>query len=114
MSRILTQDGSVIVSEVLFAETLFARMKGLLGRKNLPANTGMIIRPCQSIHMWFMQFPIDVAFLNSELRILKIVPNLRPWKIAIAPRKTTTVLETAAGTLQNCSIGDTLFIKKEI
>jgi uncharacterized membrane protein (UPF0127 family) len=109
MSRILTKDGSVVVSEVLFAETLSARMRGLLGRKNLPANTGMIIRPCQSIHMWFMQFSIDVAFLDADLTVLKIKRNLRPWQLAFAPRGTVCVLETAAGVLRNISSGTRIF-----
>jgi len=113
MSRILTKDGSLIVSEVLFAETLYARMRGLLGRKNLPANTGMIIRPCQSIHMWFMQFPIDVAFLDADLTVLKIKRNLRPWQLAFAPHGTICVLETAAGTLQHVTPNTPLFIEEK-
>jgi uncharacterized membrane protein (UPF0127 family) len=110
MSRILIQDENktVLLEELILAETLSARLRGLLGRSSLPEATGMLIRPCRSIHMWFMRFPIDAAFLDEELRVLKISRNLRPWQLAFAPRKTHCVLETAASGLKKVAIGDRL------
>ncbi len=108
MSRILTTDGSVVVSRVVYAETLSARLRGLLGRASLAEDTGLLIRPCGSIHMWFMRFPIDAAFLDRDLRVLKIVHNLRPWQMALAPNQTYCVLETAAGALTHLSTGEQL------
>ena len=110
MSRILIQDGSdtVLLGNVILAESLSARMCGLLGRGSLPPDTGMLIRPCRSIHMWFMRFPIDAAFLDRDMRVLKIARNLRPWQLALAPNQTYCVLETAAGVLANLSLGDQL------
>ncbi len=101
MSRILIQDGSdtVLLGNVILAESQSARMRGLLGRDSLPTDIGMLIRPCRSIHMWFMRFPIDVAFLDHEMQVLKVSRNVRPWHLAFAPGKTHCVLETAAGVL---------------
>ena len=112
MSRILIQDEnkSELLEQVISAETPAARMRGLLGRSSLPAGTGMLIRPCRSIHMWFMRFAIDAAFLDAELRVLKISRNLRPWQLALAPRKTHCVLEAAAGTLAKAAVGDQLIL----
>lgn len=110
MSRILIQDekDTVLLDEVIPAETTAARMRGLLGRSALPEKTGLLIRPCRSIHMWFMRFAIDAAFLSEDLRVLKVVHNLRPWQLAFAPRKTHGVLETSAGVLKGLSPGDQL------
>ena len=108
MSRILTKDGEVVVSQVILAETLPARLRGLLGRAALAEGTGMLIRPCRSIHMWFMRFPIDAAFLDRDMAILKIARNLRPWQLAFAPPGTVCVLETAAGGMADLGIGDPL------
>jgi uncharacterized membrane protein (UPF0127 family) len=108
MSRILMNDGTVLVEPVIYAETMAERMRGLLGRNSLPAGTGMLIRPCRSIHMWFMRFPIDAAFLDHELRVLKIARTLRPWQLAVAPAGTRCVLETAAGALTRLSLGEQL------
>lgn len=97
-----------MVSQVVYAESLSARLRGLLGRTALPEDTGMLIQPCRSIHMWFMRFPIDAAFLDKELRVLKIVRHLRPWQMAFAPPQTQCVLETAAGVLAGLQPGDQL------
>lgn len=110
MSRILMNEGMVEVGHVLFAETTAERMKGLLGRAGLERNTAMLIRPCRSIHMWFMRFSIDAAFLDAELHVLKIAHNLKPWQLAFAPGKTTAVLETASGVLEYVQPGDTLIL----
>ncbi len=108
MSRILTTDGSVVVSQVVYAESLPARLRGLLGRASLAEDTGLLLRPCGSIHMWFMRFPIDAAFLDRDLRVLKIARNLRPGQLALAPKHTHCVLETAAGVLANLRLGQQL------
>jgi uncharacterized membrane protein (UPF0127 family) len=110
MSRILIDQAShvTVVEQLLTAETAIERMRGLLGRKELPRDTGLLIRPCRSIHMWFMRFPIDAAFLDADLRVLRITRSLRPWRLAIAPGKTHCVLETAAGVLDGLQAGDRL------
>ena len=110
MSRTLIhrRSGRPVVKNLLFAESTRERMQGLLGRKNLAEDTGMLLLPCRSIHMWFMRFPIDAAFLDAELRVLKIARNLRPWQLGWAPRSTHCVLETAAGVLALLNKGDEL------
>jgi uncharacterized membrane protein (UPF0127 family) len=110
MSRILINDENktLLAEKVILAESTAARMKGLLGRSGLEPDTVLLIRPCRSIHMWFMRFSIDAAFLDADLRVLKVSRNLKPWQLAFAPRKTTSVLETAAGVLNNVQPGDLL------
>ncbi len=113
MSRILINDGSAstLVEKLIVAESTADRMKGLLGRSGLAADTGMLLRPCASIHMWFMRFPIDAAFLDANMVVLKVSRNLRPWALAYAPRKTACVLETAVGVLDPITVGDALTLE---
>ncbi|VGO17109.1 hypothetical protein PDESU_05704 [Pontiella desulfatans] len=115
MSRILINDGSdaILVEKLILAESTPALMRGLLGRASLPADTGMLLRPCRSIHMWFMRFPIDAAFLDQEMRVLKVARNLRPWQLAFAPRKTHCVLETASGVLETIREGNRLRLETD-
>jgi uncharacterized membrane protein (UPF0127 family) len=89
-------DGTVVCDRCTLADRPLARMKGLLGRAELRAGEGILLRPASSIHMWFMRFPIDAVFLDEELRVLKVVPGLRPWRIA-SRRGARAVLEIAAG-----------------
>jgi len=110
MSRILMNqtNGQMIVENLMVAETVRDRMQGLLGRASLPVEEGLLIRPCSSIHMWFMRFPIDAAFLDADMQVLKIVRGLQPWRLAWAPRRTRCVLEAAEGALAQVNVGDRL------
>ena len=79
------------------ARTLFARMKGLIGTKHLPTGEGMLILHCNAIHTFFMSFAIDATFLDRQDRVVKIVRNIRPWRLFIwGGFRAVKVLETAA------------------
>ncbi|MCF7847721.1 MAG: DUF192 domain-containing protein [Kiritimatiellales bacterium] len=99
MSRILINGKTVLAEQVIVAESASERMRGLLGRSSLPADTAMLIHRCRSIHTWFMRFAIDVIFLDREMRVLRVSENIRPWRMAFGPRKAVAVLETAAARL---------------
>ena len=71
-------------------------MRGLLGRDGLPQGEGLLIKPCGSVHTFFMRFPIDVVFLDRELSVLAVRPEVRPWRTA-GTRGGKVVLELGAG-----------------
>jgi len=101
------QTSQTISSLVEVAATRRTRRRGLLGRKTMDASEALIIAPCFAIHTAFMQFAIDVVFIDSRGRVLKIVRELRPWRMAIAPRA-HAVIELAAGALKSrdLKVGD--------
>jgi len=90
------RDGAVVCDRCKIADTMFARMRGLLGRRQLPPGEGLLIRPSPSVHTFFMRFPIDVVFLNRDGDVLKVCESVRPWRAAAARRAHST-LELAAG-----------------
>jgi uncharacterized membrane protein (UPF0127 family) len=90
-------DGTVACDRCVVADTTPARMRGLLGRDGLEPGEGMLIRPANSVHMFFMRFAIDVVFLDRELAVRKIVEKLRPWRMA-GCRGARAALELPAGT----------------
>jgi uncharacterized membrane protein (UPF0127 family) len=71
-------------------------MRGLLGRRSLDSDEGILLRPAGSVHTFFMRFAIDVLFLDRELVVVGIEPELRPWRTA-ARRGAKSVVELAAG-----------------
>jgi uncharacterized protein len=89
-------DGVVVCEECLVAATPFTRMRGLLGRSSLPSGQGILLRPASSVHTFFMRFPIDVVFLDGDLRVVEIAADLRPWRAA-GKRGARAVLELPAG-----------------
>jgi uncharacterized membrane protein (UPF0127 family) len=101
--------GSVVCERGLIADQPVQRMRGLMGRRSLPAGDGLLLSPAPSIHTGFMRFPIDVVFLDRELRVLKLVEQLKPWRAAGA-RGARSVLELAPGEVarRDVAVGDFL------
>lgn len=113
LTRVLTEHGA-LVATVAEARTPWRRMVGLLGRSSLPVGEGLLLAPAWSIHTWCMRMPIDVVFLDREGRVLRVFPELPPWRLVSGTRAAHTVLEFGAGTLQrtNISAGERLRLEK--
>lgn len=73
------EGNSGAVLKVEIAESFAGRFLGLMGRKKIPSGQGLLLSPCNSIHMCFMRFSIDAVYLDKDFRIKKIVENLKPW-----------------------------------
>ena len=107
------ENGALIAERVWVADSPAARSRGLLGREQLDPGEGLWITPCEAVHTFFMQFTIDCVFLDRRKRIVKIVRNLKPWRVAGAWRA-HSVLELPAGSADRCglAIGDQLVFRR--
>ena len=76
------------------------RRKGLLGRERLSPGGGLWILPCEAVHTFGMQFPIDLVYLDRKHRIKKVRANVLPWRLS-ACLSAHSVLELAAGTIRD-------------
>jgi uncharacterized protein len=94
-----SRTGAVLAERVERASTILARLRGLLGRRALPDGEALLIEPCASIHTFFMRFTIDAAFLSRELRVLRAIPDVVPWRATRFHRGATMALELPRGTL---------------
>jgi uncharacterized protein len=109
--RVLNQTRSTpVATHVERASRLIDRMKGLLGRNELPEGNGLWIDHCNSIHTFFMRFPIDAVFVSKEGEVLRVYRNLKPFRLTRLVFKASSVLELPAGTLTGCPVepGDRL------
>jgi hypothetical protein len=106
----LTRGECVCVGEL--ADGPLRRMRGLIGRRGLPAGEGLLLTHAPAIHTAFMRFPIDALFLDRDLRVLDIAERLRPWRIA-SKQKARAVLELAAGECarRGVEVGDRLELR---
>jgi hypothetical protein len=89
-------DGRVVCERCVIADTLTRRLRGLLGLRGLPPGEGIVLRPGWSIHTAFMRFPIDVVYVDADQVVMKVVPNLKPWRASTC-RGARDVVELAAG-----------------
>jgi uncharacterized membrane protein (UPF0127 family) len=105
--------GVVVVQEGRHARTFWDRLRGLLGTPPLQPGQGLLLEPCNSIHMFFMSYPIDALYLDAENQVLRVVPNLAPWRVGPTIRRARRVLELPAGHAARCGvqIGDRLHFK---
>lgn len=100
-----------VASSVEVAATRKLRRRGLLGRDSLGEGSAMILAPCTAVHTVGMRFSIDVVFADRQGYAVKIVRDLRPWRIAMAAGA-HVVIEMPAGTLRwgQVLLGDRLFL----
>ena len=93
----VTGDGGHIVCERCHAPgTVTGRMRGLLGRSELPLGEGLLLRRAPAIHTFFMRFAIDAVFLDRQMVVVGMESDVPPWRI-VARRDAWAVLELPAG-----------------
>jgi uncharacterized protein len=100
--------GCVLAERAELATRALDRMRGLLGRDGLDAGTGLVIDPCNSIHTFFMRFPIDVLFLDVEGDVIRAFDTLPPWRLTRIYAAARQVVELPAGRLSatGTEVGD--------
>ena len=101
--------------KVKIADKFFSRLLGLMFRKNLESNHGLLIVPCNSIHMLFMRFSIDAVYVDKNFVIKKIVKNLKPYIGFSICLNAYAVLEIVAGEADrlNYKVGQKLIFEVE-
>ncbi len=111
-SRQLRSGDATICRELRVADRAAARMRGLLGTRELAAGSGLWITPCSSIHMLFMRYAIDAVFVDADLQIVRIHHQVRPWRFARGGRRARSVFELPAGTAarHGLQVGDALSV----
>jgi uncharacterized protein len=105
----LVADGRVLAG-VEIAEGYRSRVKGLLGRDGIDG--ALLLRPARSVHSFGMRFPIDVAFCDGDLRVLRIVA-LRPHRITLPRWRARAIIETELGEFERwgVQVGDQLEVR---
>lgn len=109
MPELRTADGKVVCARCDVASSWWKRFAGLMGRSSLDPDEGMLFPHTGSIHMFFMRFPIDAVFCDADLRVVKVVRALEPWRTAAA-RGAKTVVELSAGAAAGIEPGERLTI----
>jgi uncharacterized membrane protein (UPF0127 family) len=89
-------DGQVLCENCVLADTFVRRLRGLLGRRELLAGDGIVLRPEWSVHTFYMRFPIDIVFVDVDQVVRKVVSNLKPWRTSTC-LGARDVVELAAG-----------------
>jgi len=105
--------GVAIAQKGQLATSTWQRMKGLLGRSGLSANEALVLRPCSSIHTFFMRFTIDVLFLNKSMKIVNLIQSIPPNRLGPIAWTGHMAIELPAGKIgqTNTQVGDIIEFK---
>ncbi|MFN7949132.1 MAG: DUF192 domain-containing protein [Blastocatellia bacterium] len=107
--------GECLAGRVRLANTALTRLRGLLGRWRLESDEALWLRPCNGIHTIGMLFAIDAIFLDQELRIVRLIENLRPFRVTMPHLQARSVLEMAAHSVARFQLrtGDQLRVVRQ-
>ncbi len=105
--------GQCIATDVRLANTFLTRLRGLMFRRRLAPGGGLWLRPCQGIHTFWMFFAIDAIFLDRELRIVRLIENLRPFRLTRPHFAAHSVIELNPHTISKYGVrvGDQLTVE---
>lgn len=99
-----------VLAHVEVADTFGARLKGLIGRRDLEG--AILLRPAKSVHTLGMRFPIDVAYCDRQMKVLCTV-TMKPLRVGRPRPKAHAVVEARAGAFERWGLdaGDSLEIR---
>jgi uncharacterized membrane protein (UPF0127 family) len=103
--RLTTSAGTTVAGAVVMADNPWQRFVGLMGKRELAADSGLCLRPCSSIHMFFMRFPLDVVFIDADGHVVRMYHGLRPWRVSRVVRKAKAAIELPSGALARAGVG---------
>jgi len=96
-----------VLASLEVADTRSARRRGLLGRDGIEGV--LLLAPARSVHTVGMRFPIDVAWLDADLTVLRTA-RLGRHRMTRPVVRARCVLEAEAGSFARwgLQVGDQL------
>jgi hypothetical protein len=77
--------------KITYCLSPLAKLKGLLGKRNLAEHHCYVFAPCKAIHTFGMRFAIDVIFCDKTGHLLKYYRQLAPNRIVFVSRAFFTI-----------------------
>ena len=102
--------GTLLASRIELADSWWGRFRGYLGRTRPRSGEGMLLVPCNAVHTYGMSFSLDVIFLDARGEVVKVLPDLKPWRKSDRVTSARYVLEVPKGTIEASGtvVGDRL------
>ena len=90
---------TVLGDSVDVANTSAKRRTGLLKHTGLKRGEGLWINPCESVHTFFMKFPIDLVYIDKQKRVKKVRDAVPAWRMS-ACFSAKSIIELPAGVVK--------------
>src|SRR4051794_39665999 len=103
--------GTVLADRAELANNAWTRFVGLMGRRELPPGTGLVLEPGGGIHMWFMRMPLDVIHIDKQDRVTHVLRGIKPWRFGPLFVGNKRTIELPAGMAGGTHIGDQIDVE---
>jgi len=102
--------GTLLGNRIVLVDTWSGRLRGYLGRPEPTPGEGMLLVGCNAVHMFGMDFPLDVIFVGKGGEAVDVLESLKPWKRTKRIRDARFALELPTGVIAaSCTeVGDRL------
>ena len=102
--------GTILVPKARVADTFWLRLKCLMFTSSLPDGEALVLSPCSSVHMFFMQYALDLVFVDRKWKVVACVNNLKPWRLTRPYWSAHTCVELNPGAIEDSGtqVGDSL------
>jgi uncharacterized protein len=94
-----------VALKIRICDRFWPRFRGLMFRVKPIVDEGILLDPCNSIHMFFMFFGIDVVFLDGDDVVVAARKDVRPNRLIFPVKGAVKTLELPVGTIEKYEIG---------
>lgn len=110
MELINKSKGTILAENLIVANNFKSRFIGLMGRNQFPSGEGLLLTKCNSIHMCFMKFALDIVFIDDSKKVVHLIKGIPPWKVSGIVKSAKNTIELPVGTIKSSKteIGDFL------
>ena len=106
----MLRDGDVVCA-LEMAESPAEGRSGLRGRQGL--DVGLLLEGARTVHTFGVGFALDVAFLSSDLTVLRVA-SLKPWRLCVGSARARGAVAAEAGSFDRWGVreGDQLEVRE--
>jgi uncharacterized membrane protein (UPF0127 family) len=103
--------GEVLAARAELANNYWTRFWGLIGRRELAADTGLVLKPGGGIHMWFMHISLDVVHVDKQDHVTHVLRGIKPWRFGPLFVGGKLAIELPVGAAATTQVGDEVVIE---
>lgn len=92
----VSSKGTVFLKDITVADTFWLRLSGYQFRLS-PHVNGFVFEPGNSIHTFWCFFPLDLIFLSKENKVVRVIRNMKPWRMTKIYSESKRIVEVPAG-----------------
>jgi uncharacterized membrane protein (UPF0127 family) len=90
--KVINKSNQASLENIKVTTNSYDRLLGLMFKDEVNYS-GLLVKPCNGIHTFFMKFPIDAYFINKKGTVIKKIKQMNPWRMSLIYFNSDCVLE---------------------